>query len=126
MIFLDVEDLLHIAERAIGAAPEVRDRGLLDSAVARPQASAFGEDAYVSIHEKAAAFLHSIARNHALVDGNKRLALAATIGFLGVNGWRLTLDNESAYRLIVDIAVGDLDDVGTIAKALEDGTEPSD
>lgn len=124
MIFLDLEDLLHIAERAVGAPPEVRDRGLLASAAARPQASAFGEDAYATTHEKAAALLHSIARNRALVDGNRRLALAATIGFLGVNGWRLTLDNDEAYRLIVDVAAGELDDVESIAELLEAGTEP--
>ena len=81
MIFLDLEDLLHIARRTLGIEPVVRDHGLPESALARPQASAFGADAYPSIEEKAAALLHSLARNHALADGNKRLALAATIAF---------------------------------------------
>jgi death on curing protein len=70
VIYLDIEDLLHIAERTIGNV-EVRDLGLLESAAARPQASAFGEDAYPLGLEKATALIHSIARNRALVDGNK-------------------------------------------------------
>lgn len=118
MIFLDLEELLHVAERALGAPPVVRDRGLLEAALARPRATAFGEDAYPTIHEKAAALLHSIARNHALVDGNKRLALAATIAFYGMNGVRLDLGNEPAYELVMSVARGELDDVSTIAGAL--------
>ena len=73
MIFLDLEDLLHVAERATGGSVGVRDIGLLESAAARPRASAFGADAYATPHDKAAALVHSILRNHALVDGNKRL-----------------------------------------------------
>lgn len=89
MIFLDLEALLHVAERTLGMPPVVRDHGLLESALGRPQATAFGADAYPSIHQKAAASLHSLSRNQALVDGNKRLALAATIAFYGMNGLRL-------------------------------------
>ena len=96
MIYLDVADLLYIAERAIDASAEVRDVGLLEAAAARPQASAFGEDAYPTVHQKAAALLHSIVRNHALVDGNKRLGLAAVIAFYGVNGRSLTRTNVEA------------------------------
>ena len=123
MIFLTLEDLLHVGPRAIGSEPEVRDLGLLESALARPRATAFGGDAYPSIHEKAAALLHSLARNHALVDGNKRLALGATIAFYGVNGMRLTSTNDQAYELIVDVASGTLDDVPAIAAALRASTE---
>ena len=122
MIFLDLELLLHVAERALGAPPAVRDHGLLESALARPQASAFGADAYGSIHEKAAALLHSVARNRALIDGNKRLSLAATIAFYGMNGLRLTLTNDEAYRRIMSVASGELDDVATVASVLERGT----
>jgi death-on-curing protein len=124
MIFLDLEALLHVAERALQIKPVVRDHGLLESALGRPQASAFGEDAYPGIHEKAAALLHSLARNHALVDGNKRLALAATIAFYGLNGFRLTLSNDEAYELVMSVATGALDDVPDIAVALERGTAP--
>ncbi len=123
MIYLGVEDLLHIAEEALGNV-EVRDIGLLESAAARPQASAFGEDAYATIHEKAAALIHSIARNHALVDGNKRLALAGGATFLWITGLRLTLTNGEAYDFIIAIASGQLDDIGSIADTLRRQTEP--
>ncbi len=123
MIFLDLEALLHVAYRTLGAEPEVRDHGLLESALARPRATAFGEHAYPTIHEKAAALLHSLARNHALVDGNKRLALAGTLAFLGMNGLRLTLTNEEAYDLVIAVATGELDDVAAIAAALAASTE---
>ena len=124
MIFLDVEDLLHIARRTLGGEPEVRDHGLLGSALARPQATAFGKDAYPTIHDKAAALLHSIARNHALVDGNKRLALAATLAFYGMNGLRLTMTNDEAYDLILAVASGNLDDVCAISAQLKARTSP--
>lgn len=123
MIFLDLEDLLHIAERTLGGPPEVRDHGLLESALARPRATAFGEDAYPTIHEKAAALLHSLARNHALADGNKRLALAATVTFLGINGLRSTLDNDEIYELVVAVATGELDEIEPIAVRLGRGFE---
>ena len=124
MIYLDHEELLYVAERALGHAPAVRDHGLVESAAARPRASAFGKEAYGDIHEKAAALLHSLARNHPLVDGNKRLALAATIAFYGVNGYRLTLSNDTAYDLIMRVADGRLDEVGLIAEALRAGVAP--
>jgi death-on-curing protein len=123
VIFLDLDELLYVAVRTLGAEPEVRDLGLLESALARPQASAFGQDAYPTIHEKAAALLHSVARNHALVDGNKRLALAAAIAFYGINGMRLTLTNDEAYDLVIGVASGKLDDVRTIASVLDAGSE---
>jgi death on curing protein len=123
VIYLDVEDLLHIAERTLGNV-EIRDLGLLEAAAARPQASAFGEDAYPSTLEKAAALIHSVARNHALVDGNKRLALAGGIAFLGINGLRLTMSNDEAYELIISIATGELDDVREITEVLSRHTEP--
>ncbi|MGI8749505.1 MAG: type II toxin-antitoxin system death-on-curing family toxin [Thermoleophilaceae bacterium] len=123
MIFLNLDELLHVAERALGGRPEVRDHGLLESALARPQATAFEQDAYPTIHEKAAALLHSLARNHALVDGNKRLALSGTIAFYGMNGLRPTLSNDEAYELVIDVARGELDDVASIAAALEHATD---
>jgi death-on-curing protein len=124
VIFLDLESLLHAASRTLGGDPVVRDYGLLESALTRPQASAFGEDAYPDIHQKAAALLHSLARNHALVDGNERIALAATIAFLGMNGIRLTLSNDQVYDLVVSVATGALEDVPSIAAALQAGSEP--
>ncbi len=124
MIYLTLPEVLHVAERTLGPEVAVRDHGLLESALARPQATAFGADAYESLEEKAAALLHSLARNHALVDGNKRLALAATIAFLGLNGYRLTLTNDQAYTLVMDIASGRLDDVADIAERIRQGIAP--
>ena len=123
MIFLDLEDLLHVAERATGGPVEVRDIGLLESAAARPRASAFGADAYPTLHDKAAALLHSIVRNHALVDGNKRLGLASVIAFYGLNGRRLTMTNDQAYDLVIAVAVGEVDDVAQIAQLLAAASE---
>ena len=124
MIYLELEDLLHIAERTLGHAAQVRDHGLLESALARPRATAFGNDAYVDIHHKAAALLHSLARNHALIDGNKRLALAAVLAFYGVNGLHLTLTNQDAYTLVMGVASGEHSDVAQIAAVLKHGTAP--
>ena len=124
MIYLTLPELLHVAVRTLGSEPDVRDYGLLESALARPQATAFSLDAYPSLDAKAAALLHSLARNHALIDGNKRLALAATIAFYGVNGRRLTLTNDEAYALIIDVAAGKLDSVDDIAAVLATATRP--
>jgi death-on-curing protein len=121
VIHLDLDDLLHVAARTLGEL-QVRDAGLLESALARPRSTAFGEEVYSSVHSKAAALLHSVARNHALVDGNKRLALAATIAFYGLNGLRLTLSNDEAYDLVMAIAAGELDDVEPIAARLASNT----
>jgi death-on-curing protein len=119
VIYLTLPELIHVAERTLGCPAPVRDHGLLESALARPRTVVFGEEAYRTIEEMAAALLHSIVKNHALIDGNKRLALAATIAFLGVNGHRLTLTNDQAYQLIMDVAAGQVDDVGAIAERLE-------
>lgn len=102
--YLDLEDLLGLT-RALGVGP-VRDLGLLDSAAARPRSNAFGENAYPSLDLKAAALLHSIARNHALVDGNKRLAWLATVVFLDLNDQTPDLDDDAAFDLVMDAAQG--------------------
>ncbi len=101
----------------------VRDQGLLESALARPRASALGTDAYETLAEKAAALTHSLARNHGLIDGNKRLTLAALIAFLGMNGTRLTWSNDEAYEFIVDVASGRIDEVLDIADRISRGSE---
>lgn len=124
MIYLTLPELLHVAERTLGPEVPVRDYGLLESALARTQATAFGLDAYDGLEEKASALLHSLARNHALVDGNKRLALAATIAFLGLNGYRLTITNDEAYTLVIEVASGLLDDVADIAGRIRASIAP--
>jgi death-on-curing protein len=105
--YLDLEDILHLV-RLLGIGP-VRDVGLLDSAVARPRSSAFGEDAYPSISLKAAALLHSITNSHALVDGNKRLAWLATTVFLDLDGLAPGLSDDDAFALVWEAASTSLD-----------------
>jgi death-on-curing protein len=113
--YLDLEDLLGLV-RDLSVGP-VRDLGLLDSAVARPRSSAFGQDAYSSLALKAAALLHSIARNHALVDGNKRLAWLATVVFLDLNSCAPGVKDAAAFDLVMDVAKGALE-VDEIAERL--------
>jgi len=108
--YLSLEDLLNLVN-ALGAGP-VRDLGLLDSACHRPQASFFGQDAYPTLAAKTAALMHSLAGNHALVDGNKRLALLATVVFLRINGYGLDLSDDAAFDLTMAVAAGQLDAEG--------------
>jgi len=123
VIYVTVPELIYIASRVLDGEVTVRDHGLLESATARPPATVFGADAYETVEDKAAALLHSLVRNHALIDGNKRLALAATIAFLGLNGRRLTWSNDQAYELIVEVATGKLDEVVSIADRIRRGSE---
>lgn len=109
MQYLTLPELLNLAER-LGAS-EVRDYGLLESALARPQASVFGQDAYPDIWQKAAALMESLARNHGLVDGNKRIAWYATWVFLHMNGHPLDprFDVDEAERFVLAVCQGALD-----------------
>lgn len=117
--YLDLEDLLAIAPDAVGQREiVVRDYGLLEAAVARPRASAFGQDAYPDIHIKAAALLHSLVGNHALVDGNKRLAWLATFVFLDINGHRALAEQDDVVEFMVAVASGVLDNLEQIADQL--------
>jgi death-on-curing protein len=114
--YLTLAELLNLAERL--GTREVRDYGLLDSALARPQSSVFGQDAYPDVWQKAAALMESIARNHALVDGNKRLAWYATWVFLHLNGHPLDaeFDVDEAERFVLDVCQGALDVPGIAAR----------
>jgi death-on-curing protein len=114
--YLTLEDLLGLVRR-LGVGP-VRDLGLLDAAVSRPQSSSFGEDAYPTLELKAAALLHSIVTNHALVDGNKRLGWLATTVFLDINGEPIEVGDDDAFQLVLDTAKGSLD-VASIADRLK-------
>ena len=106
VLYLDLEDLLLFTD-LLGAGP-VRDPGLLDSACARARSTAFGMDAYPTLELKAAALMQSICGNHALVDGNKRLALVATVTFMRANGLRFPLDNRESFELVMQVAEGRL------------------
>jgi len=116
--YLDLEDLLDVARRAVGEDVAVRDYGLLESALARPRASVFGQDAYPDVHLKAAALFESSARNHALVDGNKRLAWAACRTFLAINGQWIKASEDQRFELVIQVATGDPHSVDEIAAAL--------
>ncbi|MBW7452567.1 type II toxin-antitoxin system death-on-curing family toxin [Paenibacillus sepulcri] len=84
----------------------VKDHGLLESAVHRPQQSVFGEDAYRNLYDKAAALLESLVKNHCFHNGNKRTAYLVTKSFLMLNGKHLRMEREYAVEFIVDIAKG--------------------
>lgn len=124
MIHLSTQDLLRIAEAAVDGDVLVRDIGLLESAAARPQTTVFGEDAYPTLCSKAAALLDSIVNNHALVDGNRRLGLAALLVFLRLNGRSLTLTNDHAYDLVIAVAEGRGREIDELARQIEQGSRP--
>ncbi len=113
--YLELDDVLFVADR-LGF--EVGDYGLLESALARPRARVFGEDAYASIHEKAAALFHSLATNHALVDGNKRLSWVALRLFYELNGYRIAATEDERFDLVLSVATVELDTVAKIAHRL--------
>ncbi len=105
--YLELEDIIMMV-RILGIGP-VRDVGLLDSAVNRPRSKAFGEDAYATISLKAAALLQSMTKNHALVDGNKRLAWLSTVVFCDLNWIAPQLTDDEAFELVYDVASSQLD-----------------
>ncbi len=114
--FLDLDDVVELASALLGSPPPIRDVGLLGSAVARPQATVYGQDAYSDLWTKAAALLQSIVNNHALVDGNKRLGWLATAVFLELNGVKVArATNDDVYALVMDVAANDraLDQIAT-------------
>nr|WP_255426717.1 Fic family protein [Pseudonocardia sp. C8] len=113
---------MRFAEVALGQEPVVRDFGLLESALARPATSLFGQDAYPTVPLKAAALLQSICANHPLVDGNKRLAWATTAVFLVLNGYPPRIDQDAVVELVVAVSEGSMRDLEAIAAALADLT----
>jgi len=121
-MWVTTDHVQEINKRFVG--PDMlRDFGLLDSAIMRPQASAFGADAYPSLHEKAGALLQSLARNHPFVDGNKRTAWATVEIFYQLNGHTLAVSDDQIVSLMVDIAEGFVDVIG-IAGMLKEWAKP--
>ncbi|WP_329107402.1 Fic family protein [Micromonospora sp. NBC_01699] len=117
--YLEVDDLVEIASIVLGGTPQVRDFGLLSSAVVRPATVVFGHEAYPDPWSKVGALLHSVCMNHALVDGNKRLAWAAARVFLALNGIRIQdVDVDQAEALVMSVARGELTEVSAIAHEL--------
>ncbi|WP_223257472.1 type II toxin-antitoxin system death-on-curing family toxin [Phormidesmis priestleyi] len=100
---------------AFGGATGVRDEGLLDSALAQPQATFGGEFLHSTIYEQASAYLYHISRNHPFIDGNKRTACAAMEAFLELNDYELTLSDEEEYQLVIEVAQGNMtkDEIST-------------
>lgn len=122
--YLTLPALLQIARRACGESVQVRDVGLLESALARPRASMYHQDAYPTVHGKAAALLHSLVSNHALIDGNKRLGWQAAVVFLWINDHDVLAPEDDAFELVMAVASGTLDDVEQIAAALRSWSNP--
>ncbi len=120
--YLDLDDLGDVIRNATDLEPAVRDLGLLASALHRPQATAFGEEAYPDLFTKAAALLESLVRDHALIDGNRRTAWLAGWLFLRDNGLRLSAPDE-AFDLLIGIAERRVE-LAETAAALEAWTLP--
>jgi death-on-curing protein len=116
--YLDLDDMLEIAREAIGPGVVVGDYGLLESALARPCASVFGQDAYPDVHLKAAALMQSLARNHALMDGNKRVAWTACRTFLAINGEWISASVDERFDFVIRVATGAAADLDEIANQL--------
>ena len=117
--YLNLEDLIEIGS-AIIPDFKIRDIGLLESAANRAQTTIYGKDAYPTFADKAAALMHSLARNHCLIDGNKRLAWSATRAFCLMNGLDLKFKIDTAESLVVATAKGELD-VAALSKRLTKG-----
>jgi death on curing protein len=120
LYYLTEQDVMTVLA-ATGQEIQVRDFGLLSSALARPRASAFGEEAYPDPSVKAAALLHSLTRNHPFVDGNKRAGWNSAWTFIEVNGiGRLSgdFDVDAAEQLVLAVASGALDDLTVISDSL--------
>ena len=118
MIHLSFAQARAVADIAVDGKAHFRDVGLLHAALERPKATAFGEDAYPGVFEKAAALMHSIVRSHPLIDGNKRFGITATAVFLRLNGVRMSLPVDEAERFVVSVADGTLAEVAEIGAQL--------
>jgi death-on-curing protein len=111
-------EALHIIGRLFGTdqrEQRVRDSALLLSALDRQSASMFGQEAYPGIHHKAAALLHGLTKNHALFDGNKRLALVTTLYLYAKNGYWNTTDIEAEYEFMLAVASNEIESIDDIA-----------
>ena len=108
-IFLTVDEVVEIHHDQIdlyGGSHGLRDRGVLESAVATPAATFGGEYLHASIPQIAAAYLYHLCQGHAFIDGNKRVGTEAAITFLGMNDWELTLEPDELTALVLGVASG--------------------
>lgn len=123
--FLDLDDLIDLARRLLGDPPPVRDVGLLGAAAARPATTVGGGDAYPDLWTKAAALLQSLVKNHALIDGNKRLGWTATAVFLEINRVAAThATNDDVYEFVMDVADGShsVEEIATLLRDVVAGS----
>lgn len=125
VVYLELDEVLTHAYLAIGNDPQVRDLGLLQSALERPATTVFGADAYPSVTDKAAALMDSIVNNHPLVDGNKRLAWFTAVLFLELNGYRVPADVDAQYAFVLAVAAGEISGVPDIAAGLTSFAVPA-
>ncbi|MFD4787912.1 type II toxin-antitoxin system death-on-curing family toxin [Streptomyces sp. NPDC058459] len=124
-VYLSAEDVLSIAGHAVDDQDVVvRDVGLLESAVHRPSAAMFGQEAYTDLFAKAAALLQSLAVNHPFIDGNKRTAWVSCMVFLAMNGRQSRADIDAGERIVIAVATGSMDEIKAIAEALRDLADP--
>jgi death-on-curing protein len=126
--YLTLNEVLLLHARLIqatGGSRGLRDLGLLESAVARPQATFAGADLYPDLWAKAAALMHSLVLNHPFVDGNKRVALTAAGVFLDLNGYRMNASNQEAVAFTLQVIAGDLD-LEAMAAWLKTNSAPID
>jgi death on curing protein len=104
--FLSTSQVIKIHERQIeifGGTAGIRDEGLLDSALAQPQATFAGELLHPTIHEQAAAYLYHLAMNYPFIDGNKRTAFAVMDTFIRLNGYSLSLSDTETYNMVIRV-----------------------
>jgi len=107
MNYLNINQVLAIHSKVIeqaGGSRVIRNTGLVDSAVARPQATFGGKDLYPDIFSKAACLGHSLIRNHPFVDGNKRTGYMSMRLFLNINGYDIKAPEDEKYKLVIEIA----------------------
>jgi death-on-curing protein len=125
MKYLTAQEALDLSELACGRRMGLRDLGLLESAMSRPGSQMYGVEAYPGLFEKAAALLQSLAISHPFVDGNKRTSWLCTVVFLDLNGAdMLEIDQDEAYKLVIDVASGSADEVADIARRLHETQPP--
>lgn len=121
MIYLSFEQIIELHDALIdkfGGLLGIRERGLLESALAAPMMAVFGEELHKTIYNKAAAYLFYIAKNHAFLDGNKRTAAAAALSFLRSNGKSPKYDVDNFLEFVVSVAEGQAD-LDTISNYFE-------
>ena len=126
ILWIDKDETLTIHAQQLadhGGSDGVRDEGLLESALARPQNLLAYSDETPSLARLAAAYAFGIARNHPFVDGNKRTALVVSLTFLLVNGFKMTAPRDDRYFIFYDLAAGNLSE-DELAKWLEANIEP--